>query len=217
VPLSGRRGFLKLLLSSGALALSGSYVSSPTFRRVLHSISTSTSDSLSPESNWYRVQIGPTPQVSASNFAIQIYGDVSNPFSLSYDELTSMPSVSVKDVIQCVSDPGYLRASVTWTGVPLKDILSSADPSPNAMKVVFLSADGYFTDLPLWKAMEPDTLLAYAADGNPLPQDHGFPVRAVVPRWWGYKYAKWITKIWITKQDYIGYWESLGYPDVARK
>ncbi len=163
------------------------------------------------------MQIGPTPQVSASNFAIQIYGDVSNPFSLSYDELTSMPSVSVKDVIQCVSDPGYLRASVTWTGVPLKDILSSADPSPNAMKVVFLSADGYFTDLPLWKAMEPDTLLAYAADGNPLPQDHGFPVRAVVPRWWGYKYAKWITKIWITKQDYIGYWESLGYPDVARK
>jgi DMSO/TMAO reductase YedYZ molybdopterin-dependent catalytic subunit len=217
VSLTSRRNFLKLLLSSGALAISGSYVSSPQFKRVIHSIYSSQPNALTPEASWYRVQIGPTPHVATSNYSIEVFGDVKNPFSLSYSELLSMKSVTLKDTIQCVSDPNFLRANVVWTGVPLKDVLALAEPSNEAIKVMFMSHDGYMTDIPMWKALEPDTLLAYMADGNPLPADHGSPVRAVVPRWWGYKYAKWIKRIWIVKEDYVGYWESMGYPDIARK
>lgn len=136
---------------------------------------------------------------------------------MTYQDLANMPSVSVKDTIQCVSDPYFLQATVEWTGVPLKYVLNKAGVSPNAVKVVTFGSDGYTADLPLYKAMEDNTLIAYMVDGRPLPVVHGYPVRLVVPGWWGYTYTKWLVRIHVTDKDYLGYWESRGYPDVAKK
>ncbi|WP_367834425.1 molybdopterin-dependent oxidoreductase [Vulcanisaeta sp. JCM 16159] len=167
--------------------------------------------------DWYIVQIGPTPQVNIGSYMLVIDGLVNNPLNLTYSELTSMPTTTIIDTLQCVSVPYFLKAVVKWTGVPLKYVLNAAGVQSGATKVILYGADGYTSDLPLWKAMEDDTLIAFMADGQPLLTTHGYPVRLVVPRWWGYKYVKWLVKITVTNENYLGYWESRGYPDVARK
>ncbi|MEJ2775361.1 molybdopterin-dependent oxidoreductase [Sulfolobaceae archaeon RB850M] len=170
---------------------------------------------LTPLSNWYVVQIGVTP--TATNYILTVDGEVENPLQLTFDDLKKMPSVTISDTIQCVSDPYFLKANVVWTGVPLKYVLQMAKPSPSAIKVLTFGADGYTADLPMWKAMEDDTLIAYEVDGQPLPKVHGYPARLVVPRWWGYCYTKWLVRIHVTSKNVLGYWESRGYPDIAKK
>ncbi|ADY00523.1 oxidoreductase molybdopterin binding protein [Vulcanisaeta moutnovskia 768-28] len=181
------------------------------------STSNVTNVSLTPLDDWYIVQIGPTPQVNIGNYMLVVDGLVNNPLNLTYSELTSMPTTTIIDTLQCVSDPYFLKAMVKWIGVPLKYVLNAAGVQSGATKVILYGADGYTSDLPLWKAMEDDTLIAFMADGQPLLATHGYPVRLVVPRWWGYKYVKWLVKITVTNENYLGYWESRGYPDVARK
>ena len=175
-----------------------------------------TTISLTPPDDWYIVQIGPTPQVATSSFMLIVDGLVDNPLTITYNELIKMPSKTIIDNIACVSDPYFLRATVQWTGVPLKYILNMAGVKPNATKIITYGADGYTSDLPLWKAMEDDTLVAYMADGQPLLTRHGYPIRLFVPRWWGYKSVKWLVKITVTDENYLGYWESRGYPDIAK-
>ncbi|GAB6946529.1 hypothetical protein JCM16161A_06590 [Vulcanisaeta sp. JCM 16161] len=183
----------------------------------INSTAGSVNVNLTPLDDWYVVQIGPTPQVNSGNYTLVIDGLVNNPLSLSYAELINMPTTTIIDTLQCVSDPYFLKAVVKWTGVPLKYVLNMASVQSSATKVILYGADGYTSDLPLWKAMEDDTLIAFMADGQPLLTTHGYPVRLVVPRWWGYKYVKWLVKITVTDENYLGYWESRGYPDVARK
>ncbi|ABW02304.1 molybdopterin-dependent oxidoreductase [Caldivirga maquilingensis] len=172
---------------------------------------------LTPLDEWYIVQIGPTQYLNINNYVLTVDGLVENPLQLTYSDLLKMPSKTILDTIQCVSDSYFLKATVEWTGVPLKYILNEAGVKEGAVKVISYAADGYTSDLPLWKAMEDDTLVAYMADEQPLLHSHGYPVRLVVPRWWGYKYTKWLIKLTVTNENYLGYWESDGYPDIARK
>jgi len=200
-----RRDFLKLMITSASII---------TLYRLGQAFSQS-QNGLTPLSNWYVVQIGVTP--TATNYILTVDGEVENPLQLTFDDLKKMPSVTISDTIQCVSDPYFLKANVVWTGVPLKYVLQMAKPSPSAIKVLTFGADGYTADLPMWKAMEDDTLIAYEVDGQPLPKVHGYPARLVVPRWWGYCYTKWLVRIHVTSKDVLGYWESRGYPDIAKK
>ncbi|TRM79614.1 oxidoreductase, partial [Sulfolobus sp. D5] len=194
-----RRDFLKLMVLSASLITLyrlGSYE----INSLQHS------NGLTPFGSWYVVQIAETPSINLNNYVLTVDGDVENPLQITYNELTSMPSVTIKDTIQCVSDPLFLRANVEWTGVPLRYILNMANPKASAIKVLTFGAEGYTADLPLWKAMEDDTLVAYMVDGKPLPQVHGYPVRMVVPRWWGYTYTKWLVRIHVTSKNVLGYW-----------
>lgn len=210
-----RRNFLKLMFASASLI--ALYRLSASIQLPSYNNQNPNANGLTPFASWYVVQIGKTPTLSLKNYVLTVDGDVENPLKLTYDQLVSMPSVTIKDTIQCVSDPDFLRANVEWTGVPLKYILNLAKPNQNAIKVLTFGAEGYTADLPMWKAMEDDTLVAYMVDGQPLPLVHGYPVRMVVPRWWGYTYTKWLVRIHVTSKNVLGYWESLGYPDVARK
>ncbi|BCU69695.1 molybdopterin-dependent oxidoreductase [Stygiolobus caldivivus] len=209
--LASRRNFLKAMVVATSLIalwkLGSNGVLSP-----------HTNKSLTPFTSWYVVQYSDyTPSLSLSNYVLTVDGQVNNPLQLTYQDLTQMPSISLRDTIQCVSDSYFLKADVEWTGVPLKHVLNMAEVKPNAIKVVTFGADGYTADLPLYKAMEEDTLIVYKVDGKPLPGPHGYPVRLAVPRWWGYCYTKWLVRIHVTDKDYLGYWESRGYPDVAKK
>lgn len=206
-----RRSFLKLMAGAGAFGLTGSYVRL-NLRDVAHS-----SGTVTPISSWYDVQISSTPILDGETYELRVTGDVKNEVSLTLQQIKAMPRSTLRDTIQCVSDPFFLKAEVLWEGTQLSQVLGLAEPLPGVVKVLFRSADGYTADLPIWKANEQDTLLAYMADGQELPPEHGYPLRAVVPRWWGYTYSKWITEIQVTKENVLGYWENLGYPDVARK
>jgi len=214
VNLSERRRFIKLMLGAGAIALIGS---SGYRLSELIMPSEGSKSALTPLNQWYVVQIGPTPTIDVSNYRLMIDGLVQNPLALSLSEIMSMASTSLPDTIQCVSDSFFLKANVLWRGVPLRNILEKAKPMSNASKVILFGADGYTSDLPMEKAMEDTTLVVYEADNELLLNQHGYPVRLAVPGWWGYKYVKWLTRISLTDENYLGYWESRGYPDVARK
>ncbi len=215
VNLSERRRFLKIMLGMGAVALIGS-VGGSKLSELLASNEGARS-ALTPLDQWYVVQIGNTPNVNVDNYRLIVDGLVSNPLSLSLSDIMRMESTSLRDTIQCVSDSFFLKANVEWRGVPLPDILRLAKPLNNATKVVLYGADGYTSDLPLYKAMEPTTLVVYEADQELLLKRHGYPVRMAVPGWWGYKYVKWLVRMSLTNTNYLGYWESRGYPDIAKK
>ncbi|ACP39196.1 oxidoreductase molybdopterin binding [Sulfolobus islandicus M.14.25] len=207
--LTNRRNFLKLLLISSSLLVLG---------RLSISEMQHAQNGLTPFGSWYVVQYSQiVPDILLNNYVLTVDGDVENPVQLTYQNLLTMPSIEVKDTIQCVSDPYFLRANVVWKGVPLSNIIEIVKPKPSVIKVVGYGADGYTADLPIEKANDPNVLVTYMADGKPLPQVHGYPVRLSVPGWWGYTYIKWLVRLHFTSKNILGYWESLGYPDYAKK
>ncbi|PYI63887.1 MAG: hypothetical protein DMF07_08690 [Verrucomicrobia bacterium] len=116
----------------------------------------------------------------------------------------------------CISnglDAGLISNAI-WKGIPLRDLLERAVPLPNAARVRFHGVDNYTDTIPLEKAMEPTTLLAYNMNGVRLPHRHGYPVRVIVPGYFGEKHVKWLTRIELTDAKVKGFYETQGWgPD----
>ena len=98
----------------------------------------------------------------------------------------------------------------------LAALLNQAGPTSDAKYVVFHSADGYTVGIPLDRATRPEALLAYKMNDEPLPNEHGFPLRAIVPGIYGMMNAKWITEIEVVDYAYLGYWQDRGWSNDAR-
>ena len=111
---------------------------------------------------------------------------------------------------------GNLISNGEWGGVKLSDLFSDmGGVSAGATYVVFYSVDGYSVGIPLTKAMESDSILAYEMNSIPLPQNHGYPLRAVIPGLYGMMSAKWIRKISIVNTTYMGYWQTRGWSNIG--
>jgi hypothetical protein len=119
--------------------------------------------------------------------------------------------------LECISNPtgGELISTAVWTGVRLRDLLQRARPTAKAFDVVLTSVDGYTDSFPIAKAMEPETLLVYLMNGKTLPQDHGYPVRVLVPNIYGMKNVKWLRSIEVATFDKLGFWQEQGWSDGA--
>ena len=98
---------------------------------------------------------------------------------------------------------------------PLRELLEEAGVDPKAVDIVFRAADGYDDSIPLAQAMHPTTLLVTGMNGEPLPPDHGFPARLIVPPIYGMKNVKWVERIEAVDHDYQGYWQTRGWSDPA--
>ena len=161
----------------------------------------------------------PTPRIDPANYKLEITGDgVSNPRSFSYDEVLSMPSISVIRAVECAGNGrSFFQAAygkeasgtqwklggigvAEWTGVPMREVLSRAEVKSNAKDVMPISLDEKKIQrpIPIEKALAEDTLLVYAMNGNILPPDHGFPIRTLVPGWVGIANIKWVGGIQVS-------------------
>ena len=110
----------------------------------------------------------------------------------------------------CVT--GWSVDDVRWGGVRFDDLLAAARPLPAARALRFVSAEEPYEDsLTLEQLREPDALLAYAMDDQPLRREHGAPARVVMPQMYGYKGVKWVSKIVVTDRVEDGYWQQRGY------
>ena len=117
--------------------------------------------------------------------------------------------------LHCVE--GWSVSDVKWGGVAPAVILRLARARPEGAFVVFHAYTGEYIDcLPLDLANDPQTILADTMDGAPLPTQHGGPLRLVVPKQFGYKSVKWVTRIEVTDKLVLGYWEKRGYPSNAQ-
>lgn len=156
------------------------------------------------------------PQVNPELWRLEIAGLVERERSYTYQELTALSPINQETTLMCISNPvgGGLMSNALWKGVPLQILLANAGPKNGVTKVVLRAVDGYDDTIPLVKAMEPTTLVAYEMNGSQLPFIHGYPVRLIVPGLFGEKSVKWVTRIELVAQDVKGFYEKQGWgPD----
>jgi DMSO/TMAO reductase YedYZ molybdopterin-dependent catalytic subunit len=156
------------------------------------------------------------PTVSTSLWHLEIDGLVQTPRTYRYEDLMGFDTVEQETTLMCISnglDAG-LMSNAVWKGIPMRDLLDQVTPRGDAAKIRMYAVDNYTDTIPLEKAMESTTLLAYEMNGVPLPNRHGFPFRAIVPGYFGEKHVKWITRIELVAAEAKGFYETQGWgPD----
>lgn len=137
-------------------------------------------------------------ELDISIYRLTVEGLVENPLSLSYEEITTYLSVTEVVLLIC---PHVFYDNAEWTGVPVADILRQARVKPEAEKVYFKAAGGYRQALTIEEAMSDGVFLAYEVNGQPLPLEHGYPLRLVVRGKYGSRWVKWLTHIEVVSGD----------------
>lgn len=156
------------------------------------------------------------PQIDTSGYRLRLHGMVDHPRSFGYDDLLAMPMIEHAVTLACVSNPvgGPYISNGRWLGVPLKPLLEAAGVHPGATQLFMTSHDGMTIGADLLAAMDGrDALLAVGLNGGPLPFEHGFPVRVVIPGLYGYVSAcKWVVDLEVTTYEARqAYWVKRGY------
>lgn len=156
------------------------------------------------------------PRVDESVWRLEVTGLVKNPQTYTIERFKSLPSVTQETTLMCISnglDAG-LMSNAVWRGVPMHELLEAASLLPEAARVRLYGVDNYTDTFSLGKAMEATTIIAYEMNGQRLPDRHGFPVRAIVPGYFGEKNVKWLTRIELTGPGSKGFYETQGWgPD----
>jgi DMSO/TMAO reductase YedYZ molybdopterin-dependent catalytic subunit len=180
----------------------------------------------------------PIPEIPRDKWRLKIGGDVQHPIALQWDELRGMPEKSVTATLECagngrvfltpkVDGAQWERGAVgnaVWTGVSLAEVLMRAGLRPSAREVILTGGDRgevesaprpagkihFARSLPIGKASD-DVLLAWQMNGQDLSPAHGFPLRAIVPGWYGMASVKWLSEITVTAEPFHGYYQSVDY------
>lgn len=148
-------------------------------------------------------------QVDISRYQLIVDGLVNVPASYTYDQVKALPGEQRLVTIYCVE--GW-DATILWKGVSLKNLFETAGVQAEANTVIFHAVDGYTTSLPLQEILDNDLMLAYDANGIALPPEMGYPFILVAQDKWGYKWARWVSRIELSSDvSYQGYWETRGY------
>lgn len=157
------------------------------------------------------------PKVEEEGWSLQIGGMVERPYKLTLAEIKALPAVSDYRTLSCISNEvgGDLISNAGWKGVRLKDLLEKAGVKPGAVDVALSARDGYSESFPIEKALDPDVIAVYEMNGAPLPDDHGFPLRLLVPNIFGMKNVKWLTRVDVVNYDFKGFWQEQGWSDIA--
>jgi DMSO/TMAO reductase YedYZ molybdopterin-dependent catalytic subunit len=175
-----------------------------------------------PNDEFYRIDTALfAPRVGIEDWALTVSGMVDREVSLTYAELAAMPLFDQFVTIACVSNEvgGRLVGNALWTGVDLRDVLDMAGVQPGADQIVGRSVDGFTAGFPTAWAMDPERrpMIALGMNGEPLPVDHGYPARLIIPGLYGYVSAtKWLSGIELTTwEGFDGYWVPLGWAKEA--
>ncbi|MCI4349944.1 MAG: sulfite oxidase [Thermoplasmata archaeon] len=177
-----------------------------------------------------------TPRIDLESYRLAVEGEVDGPLTISYPELRKLPERNVVATMECAGNSrtrvyppaegvpwkhGAL-GTARWRGVPLGSLLQRVGVRPTATEVVLEGADhgreagvagdlSYAMSIPIEKARDPDTILAVEMNGLDLDARHGFPVRAIVPGWYGMASVKWLTRIAVVDRPYQGYFRTRPY------
>ena len=172
---------------------------------------------ITPNDDFYRIDTALSfPNVNLDSWQLRIHGMVDSEIVLSYQDILDMPQIERTITICCVSNEigGPYIGNAVWQGVLLKDLLDQAGVHSDAEQLFSRSIDGWTSGFPIGVALDGrDAMLAIGMNGEPLPLEHGFPARLIVPGIYGYVSAtKWLKEIAINKwSDAMGYWIPLGW------
>ncbi len=175
---------------------------------------------VTPNRDFYRIDTALiVPQVDPRDWSLRVHGLVDHEVALTWDELLALPLEESWTTLACVSNPvgGDLIGNAKWLGYPVRHLLAKASPHPDADMVLSRSIDGFTASTPLEALTDPgrNAILAVGMNDEPLPPEHGFPVRMVVPGLYGYVSAtKWVTELEVTRFDRASaYWTERGWSE----
>ena len=174
---------------------------------------------ITPTAEFYHVSKNfNDPKVAENGWKVDIGGLVDRPYSLTLAEIRTLPAVTETRTLCCISNEigGDLISNATWKGARLKDILDRAGVQSSAIKLMFGASDGYTDSIAIDKALTGDVIAVYEMNGAQLPDDHGFPLRLLVPDIYGMKNVKWLTRISAVSDNYLGFWQQQGWNDKAQ-
>jgi DMSO/TMAO reductase YedYZ molybdopterin-dependent catalytic subunit len=170
--------------------------------------------------NWPVLDLGEQPEVKTADWKLEVGGLVENPFSLTWDQFLALPQAEDVSDFHCVTT--WSRYDNRWRGVRFRTIAELAIPKEAARFVACTGYDfapgtyiPYTTNVPLERAIENDVLLVHTWEEQPLPREHGGPVRMITPKLYAWKGTKWIRKIEFLADDRKGFWEVRGYSNSA--
>jgi DMSO/TMAO reductase YedYZ molybdopterin-dependent catalytic subunit len=193
---------------------------------------------LTPTKSFYVRTHFPIPAIDRDAWWLRVKGEVEKPFAINYEQLLELQSVTIPVMLECAgNNRSFLEPKVKgvqwhlgavgtaeWTGVRLSTLLDRAGVKPNAYEVILEGNDcgmledpksppgelNFARSIPLAKALR-DVLLAYKMNGEDLPPEHGFPVRAIVPGWYAMASIKWLQRIIVIERPFTGYYQTLDY------
>ena len=132
-----------------------------------------------------------------------------SPLKLDWREFNNLPKIETKSDFHCVTR--WSRFDNRWTGISVRELLDHAKPKPGAAFVLVHAEQGYTANIPLADLERDNVLLAMHHDGEPLPADHGYPLRLIVPHLYAWKSVKWVRGFELLDEDAAGFWEQNGY------
>jgi DMSO/TMAO reductase YedYZ molybdopterin-dependent catalytic subunit len=180
----------------------------------------------------------PIPKINERDWRLKVEGKVARPFEVTMDDLRQMPTQTITATLECAGNSRVFLVpkvkgvqwelgaigNAEWTGISLRELLQRAEMANEASEIILEGADNgtiaepprpagkinYARSFPVEKAMD-DVLLAHSMNGQPLAPAHGFPLRAIVPGWYGMASVKWLQRIIVTDQPFNGYYQSIDY------
>jgi DMSO/TMAO reductase YedYZ molybdopterin-dependent catalytic subunit len=194
------------------------------------------SGAITPNHLFYVRNHFPIPEISLNDWRLSVGGEVERPLSLSYGDLKALPSRTFLATLECAGNGRFglqprvegeqwqygAVSTAEWTGVSLSTVLADAGLGLSVCEILAEGSDrgkiahrdepiSFERSLPLEKALHPDTILAYAMNGERLSAEHGFPVRLIVPGWYGVASVKWLTRIEAVRDPFAGYYQADRY------
>jgi DMSO/TMAO reductase YedYZ molybdopterin-dependent catalytic subunit len=190
---------------------------------------------ITPSDQFFFIQHYNKPELDAATYRLKLTGLVGKPTELSLGDLQSMRSVDLVSGYECSGNSARsvqgLSSNGRFTGVRLRDVLQRVGVHDKAREVVFFGADKgnedvvfrqqtlkmqqqFARSITLENAMKPEPLLAWALNGQPLRRDHGFPVRVIMPGWYGVANVKWLSEIRLQENRFLGNYQARWYRTV---
>ncbi len=155
------------------------------------------------------LSFGPTPRFNPQKWDLRVFGMVEEALGLSFEQLRALPVSRQVSDFHCVTT--WSRLDNVWEGVKVRDLMRRVCVKPEARYIIVHCDGGYTTNLSRAEFLDDDVMLAWRLDGRDLAPDHGWPLRLVVPKLYGWKSAKWVRGIEFTVEERRGFWEVRGY------
>ena len=174
---------------------------------------------ISPNDDFYLTSSHGEPAVDPSKWSLTIDGLVENPLRFDYDQIRQLAPYETTFTLECISNQvgGGLIGNANWKGTLLRPLLDRAGIRPEAKYAAIYAAEGYSTGHTLERIRRPENFLVWEMNGQPLPRQHGFPLRIILPGKYGMKMPKWLTRIEFVDKEFLGYWEWQGWSNTSER
>ena len=158
---------------------------------------------------WPVLHYGNVPRIKLETWTFRLWGEVEEEVTLTWDQMMALTTGEFVNDIHCVTR--WSKLDNHWEGIGIREVMALVKLKPSATHVLVHSYGGYTTNLPLNELLADDVLLAFRHNGADLTQDHGWPLRLVVPKLYFWKSAKWVRGFEFLSEDQAGFWENFGY------